>query len=215
MSTVSSVPTNLTYIDESESAFRFTLWVSFFVLIFMIISTSISRLCFNACATSIITEDNLNYRPVRFRQRYMQEDFDNNQYEQGKDFKFDYKTASKYESIPLNSPEESPSTLIIGQANRYYKTEDNKLNIIIDVFSNLYILGGNVYGNTKEDQEYRVYAYNSQNNKIDLGKLIKEPDNMYKLKITSNDSNLLNYNKIDIVYKTSNSEIVLLTGKFN
>jgi hypothetical protein len=218
MSTTFSVPTNLTsttYFNESTSALRFTLWVSFFFLIFLIISTSISKMCFNACASSILNKNNLSYRPVKFRQRMFQEDFDNSQYEQGKEFEFDYKTASKYESIALNSPEDYPSTLIIGQVNRYYKTENDKINIIIDVFSNLYILGGNVYGDTKEDQEYRVYAYNSQNNKIDLGKLVKSPDNMYKLKITSNDPNLLNYNNIEIVYKTSNSETTLLTGKFN
>jgi len=215
MSTVStSVPTDLssTYFAESSSAFRFTLWVSFYVLLFLIISSSISRLCFNACATSI--EQDLMYNPIKFKKSSyeVREDFKNQEAEQGSDFTFNYKTASKYQTIALTPTDEH--NLMVAQVNRYFKIDNGKTNIIIDIFGNLYILGGNIYGENTINQEYRAYAYNKNNEKIDLGKLEKEPDNFYKLKIKSSDINLLNYNKIEIVYKKENQETIILTGEF-
>lgn len=224
MSTVtgSTIPTNLSsdiYMRESASAFRFTLWVSFFVLLFSLISMSISRMCFNACATSIaLNDDNLSYEPIKFRQRcgISKEDFENSQYEQGTEFKFNSNTASKYKTIQLNSPEsnDSPHSLMVGQVDRYFKIDNGKINIIINILANLYILDGNIFGELKEDQEYRVYAYTIDNTKLDLGKLVKSPDNFYKLKITSDDPNLLQYNRIEVVYKTSKTEDVILVGGF-
>jgi hypothetical protein len=200
------------YYRESTSAFRFTLWVSFFVILFSLLSSFISRLCFNACATSIMGRD-MTYKPVRFKMP-MYEDFTNETEEQS-EFKFDYKNASKYQSIPLTSPEDPPSTLMVGQVNRYLNIENGKSDILIEIFANLYILGGNIYGETKKDQVYNVYAYTNDNKKIDFGILTKSQDGFYKLKIKSNDPRILEFNKVEIVYKTSESETTILTGKFS
>lgn len=213
-STASSIPTRLTesYMKESTSAFRFTLWVSFFFLVFLCISSSITRVCFNACAESIeYPMSPLNYRAIKFRK--MHEDFTN----EGSDFNFNRKIAPKYQSIPLTSNElDTSSNLMIGQMNRYITIENEKPTIILDMFANLYILGGNIFGENKTDQEYRAYAYtNSGKEKIDLGKLEKHPDNFYKLKITTNNANVLQYNKIEIVYKSGEEQHVLLTGSFD
>jgi hypothetical protein len=83
------------------------------------------------------------------------------------------------------------------------------------MFANLYVLGGNVFGEIKQDQEYRAYAFTSDGKKIDLGKLEKENDGFYKLKITAEDERLAAYNSIKIVYKTSDKETILLEGAFN
>lgn len=223
MSTASSVPTRLTdtYVRESSSALRFTLWVFFYFFVFMLISSLISRICFRACAQSIVEPDDmeLRYNELKFKPRCSsKEDFTNEeQYNQGSEFKFNYETSSKYQSIALNSidvKENTPLSMMVGQANRYFNTQNGKSNIILDMYANLYILGGNVFGESKKDQEYRVYAYSNDNKKMDLGKLEKEQDGFYKLKIASNDPSMLQYNKIQIVYKTLDKEQILLDGKF-
>lgn len=227
MSTATStIPTGLTdtYVRESSSALRFTLWVFFYFFIFMLISSSISRICFNACAQSIIAEPDdmqLRYDGIKIKPKYkvLKEDFTNeDQYNQGSEFKFNYETSSKYQSIALTSidiKDKTPLNMMIGQANRYFSSQNGKSNIILDMFANLYILGGNIFGEIKKDQEYRAYGYTLDNKKIDLGKLEKEQDGFYKLKIASNDPSILQYNTIQIVYKTLDSEQVLLNGKFD
>lgn len=209
---------NDSFMSESGSALRFTLWVSFFVIIFLSISTMISRLCFKACADSILDSDSsLMYQPINFKSGcQIQEDFKNQQQEQASAFTFNYDTASKYQSIALTSVEANEGSLnmMVGQANRYLGVQNGKVNIILDMFANLYELGGNIYGETSTDQEYRAYGYTRDNKKIDLGKLIREKDGFSKLKIVSNDPSILQYNKIQIVYKTSKSEDIILTGTF-
>lgn len=213
-----SVATQLsdTYMRESASAFRFTLWVSFFTLFFLIISSFISRMCFRACAHSIMN-DSLTYEPIQFKKYNLREDFKNNQLE-GSQFSFNYKTASQHQTIGLTSldikDKNAPSNMFIGQADRHLSVQNDKIQVIIDIFANLYVLGGNVFGETLKDQEYRAYGYTLDNKKIDLGQLEKSGDGLYKLKIMSNDPNILEYNTIQIVYKTPQTEVVLLNGAF-
>lgn len=208
-----------TFIKESSSGLRITLWVSFFVITFLSISSLISRLCFNACANSILESDpSLAYQPIHFKSKCMKEDFKNEERSSVSTFKFNYDTASKYQSIALTSIDVANNTslnMMVGQANRYFGVQNGKVNIILDMFANLYELGGNIYGETLENQEYRAYGYTRDNKKIDLGKLIREQDGFYKLKMTSNDPSVLQYNKIEIVYKTLDSEVTILKGAFD
>jgi len=147
----------------------------------------------------------------------MQEDFKNENIERGSEFKFNYNTAAKYQSIALTSFEQQNQALLnmmVGQANRYLGVQNGKPNIILDMFANLYELGGNVYGEGVTDQEYRAYGFTQDNKKIDFGKLNREKDGFYKLKIVSNDPSILQYNKVQIVYKTQKSEDIILVGEF-
>jgi hypothetical protein len=225
MSTISSatnsIATRLTdsYIKEGIPALRFSLWLCFFFFIFILISMSISRICFKACSDSIYDpESPLSYTPIKFKSNcnLYKEDFSNNK---GTDFVFNNKTASKYQSIALTSVEiKDPSfaNIMSGQANRHFLIEEGgKIKIILDMFANLYILGGNVFGEIKKDQEYRAYAFTTDGKQIDLGKLEKHNDGFYKLKISTEDERLAAYNSIKIVYKTSDKETTLLEGTFN
>lgn len=215
--TSNTIATQLTdnYLKESASAFRITLWISFFVLLFLLISSFISRICFKACATSIVNDaKSLSYRPMRFKNKckLLREDFKND-YEKSK-FSFNYKTASKYQSVPLTPPESMQNNMMSAQANRYFSLQNEKANIIIDVFADLYILGGNIYGETSTDQEYRLYGYTVDNEKFDFGKLEKSQDGFNKLKYITDDLEILKYNRLEIVYKTTKTENVLLIGAF-
>jgi hypothetical protein len=224
MSTISSATNSIatrlsdSYIKEGMPALRFSLWLFFYFFLFMLISMSISRICFKACADSIYDpESPLSYTPLKFKSNcnLYKEDFVN----EGSQFKFDNKTASKFQSIALTSVEiKEPSfaNIMSGQANRYILVEEGgKIKIIIDMFANLYILGGNVFGEIKKDQEYRAYAFTEDGKKVDLGKLEKHNDGFYKLKISADDERLAEYKSIKIVYKTSDKETILLEGAFN
>lgn len=128
----------------------------------------------------------------------------------GNDNFYSYKNIdyASYKSIPLTPLGES---LIFGQANRYIKPDI----YILDIFCNLYLLNGNVFGKNSA-QKYRVYVTKDGDNRKLIGDLESGSDQVYKLKFTSkNVSNYLSFNNLEIVYQDENKkENVILKGSF-
>ena len=134
---------------------------------------------------------------------------------------------SNYASVPLTAIN-NEQNITFGQITRIIssdpnwemsdilktKKQDNKLYINLEVFANLYILGGQIYDENKPiTQEYLVSLTDPKTNKtIILGKLHKDNDGLYRLKykMALNDLhiNLLDYNIVNVIYVASDS-----TGK--
>jgi len=151
--------------------------------------------------------------------------------------------------IPLSSGEDlqNDENVLFGQATRYVSVEadSNKqllidsnnsyvspIYFILDVVANLYVLSGEVYNSGKQSvlkQKYYVKLRDEKNNKsIILGDLVKDGDGFYKLKykidlqkVTGDIGDLLNYNKIEIIYaaydlsNNKTKDIVIISGNLN
>lgn len=125
---------------------------------------------------------------------------------------------SNYQSTSLTSD----NALVFGQANRYIGNGNiTKTQYILDIFANLYVLNGNPFGKNKLqidpfEHKYLVYLKNTKTtNKLQIGKLKKDGDGMYKLHFESSEPNkYITFNEVEITYKTADKETVLLNGKF-
>jgi hypothetical protein len=126
-----------------------------------------------------------------------------------------------YQSIPLlakNDEFNNPENLLFGQVNRHIYIKDDTMIINFEIFCNLFILDGSVYGESKKvNQKYKVYLLNDKTkSKLFLNEMIKDGDGIYKLKINSKDvDTLVKYNVVEIVYSLDNKEEVLLRGRFS
>jgi hypothetical protein len=138
---------------------------------------------------------------------------------------------SSYQSTALTSD----NHLIFGQANRYIQfdikdiiTKPNytdirdtitKPNYILDIYANLYVINGSPFGKSPEkplEQKYAVYLKNTRTSeKVEIGKLNKDGDGIYKIHFVSTEPNkYVKFNEVEITYKTANKESSLLNGKF-
>jgi hypothetical protein len=204
-----SIATTLTdsLMNEGLPAFRSLLWISLFLIIFSIFSSSLSQ---------------LTTRPYKSKCRCkrcfpIQEDFINNEVQEIDNSPFNYTEYPKYKAIPLTAPDtdiKTPLNIIFGQASRYENVLDNKHNIIFDIFANLYVLNGNIFDGETITQNYKAYIINDNGDKKELGILQKDNDGIYKLKVKTNDESLLKYNKFQVTYINDKGEDVILLGKF-
>lgn len=127
---------------------------------------------------------------------------------------------SDYQSIPLlakNDEFNNPENLLFGQANRYIYIKDDVKNISFEIYCNLFVLDGNVYGQSKKvNQKYKVYLLDDKTKeKMYLKDLQKDGDGLYKLRVDSKDvEKLEKYNGIQIVYSLDDKELVVLNGSF-
>ena len=125
-----------------------------------------------------------------------------------------------YQSIPLTAKNDNfnnPENLLFGQANRHIYIKDDVMIANFEIYCNLFVLDGSIYGESKKvDQKYKVYLLNDKTkSKMFLSDLNKDGDGIYKLKVKSKDvETLVKYNVIEIVYSLDNKEEVLLRGQF-
>lgn len=125
-----------------------------------------------------------------------------------------------YQSVPLlaqNDKFNNPENLLFGKANRHIYIKDELKTINFEIYCNLFVLDGSIYGGKeKVDHKYKVYLYNNKNkSKMYLSELQKDGDGIYKLKFKSNDvEELIKYNQIHIVYSLNNKEQLILQGYF-
>lgn len=131
-----------------------------------------------------------------------------------------YPNYTSYQSAGLTSLDES---LNFGQANRYVVANDDgskPINIILDIYCNLYLLNGAPFGqdslvNPAIKQAYLVYLRKDDNKKF-IGKLTTDSSQIYKLKFKSDKpEDYLKFNHVDIIYKGSdNKETTIMSGRF-
>lgn len=131
-----------------------------------------------------------------------------------------YPNYTSYQSAGLTSLDES---LNFGQVKRYVVASDDgskPINIIFDIYCNLYLLNGAPFGqdslvNPAIKQAYLVYLRKNDNRKL-LGKLTTDSSQVYKLKFkTDKPDDYINFNQIDIVYYgPDGKESVIMNGRF-
>lgn len=205
----------------------FNLKILFTLLVVYLISSSIMS---SMMPISDRTQEQIIYNPPLMKgcgcgkclrscpcnkcRRLLMEEFGNDQanYEKGQ--------YVDYQSVPLlakNDVFNNPENLLFGQANRHIYIKDDIMIINFEIFCNLFVLDGSVYGESKKvDQKYKVYLLNDKTkSKMFLSDLNKDGDGIYKLKINSKDvEKLAKYNVIQIVYSLDNKEEVILQGRF-
>lgn len=146
--------------------------------------------------------------------------------------KFENKPRStySYSSAGLTSPstpDDYPSSLLIGRADRYLigKPDSSQKIFYLEVYCNLYVFGGDPFDKTDLStirQRYQVHLLDAANNKLYVGDLLKDGDGVYKLKIDNTADTLLNksvtdlmqFNKINVTYTIDSKEQLLLEGQF-
>lgn len=150
----------------------------------------------------------------------------------------EYTSFSKFENKPrgtysfkstgLTAPSTSddyPSSLLIGRADRYLIGKNSQKIFYLEIYCNLYVLGGDPFDKTDLSsikQRYSAYLLDPANNKLYVGDLVKDGDGIYKLKIDNTTDTLLNksvtdlmnYSKVNITYTIDGKEQLLLEGEF-
>lgn len=125
---------------------------------------------------------------------------------------------SHYASVPLTAVGDEQN-ITFGQATRLITSENDKLFYNLDVFANLYILGGNVFDDPNSglvNQQYSVLVINPKiKDVVELGNLFKDNDGLYRLKYKTNiaDRNLIEYNIVRIMYKAFDTNGKMLSYK--
>ena len=126
-----------------------------------------------------------------------------------------------YQSIPLlakNDEFNNPENLLFGQANRHVYIKDDIMIINFEIFCNLFVLDGSIYGESKRvNQKYKVYLLDDKTkSKMFLNDIEKDGDGIYKLKVKSKDvETFVKYNVVEIVYSLDDKEQVILRGRFS
>jgi hypothetical protein len=129
-----------------------------------------------------------------------------------------FKMASNYQNIPLLSP--TNENLLFGQAQRYIISRNGELIYRLEINCNLFILGGNVFGEKiTEDvnDKYIVILKNSKDNKkLIIGDLVKDGDGIYKLTYISKENiqYLGQCDTVEIVYVIKDKSQTILSGTF-
>jgi hypothetical protein len=129
-----------------------------------------------------------------------------------------FKTASNYQNIPLLSP--TNENLLFGQAQRYIMSRNNEMIYRLEINCNLFILGGNVFGEKiTEDanDKYIVVLKNTKDNKkLIIGDLVKDGDGIYKLTYISKENikYLGQCDTVEVVYVIKDKSQTILSGTF-
>lgn len=122
-----------------------------------------------------------------------------------------YNTASL---TPLDNDVNAPSHMMFGEAKRMSATLSNVTEYYLDIVANLYILGGNVH--SKGDPPVHYYnAYLTQGqDQVLVGKLERDGDKLYKLKVKSDNPDVMKSDGVRITYFNEGEEKVVLHGNF-
>lgn len=160
------------------------------------------------------------YTPKNYKNRCI-EDFSNDQF-----YAYDSAPYSMFKNTELTAPigeDGSPDNLLFGSVNRIINTIDSKLHLEINIYANMYIINGNIFGKTIEDknellkQTYKVFLKKGDKVKY-LDKLELDGDKLYKLKFQTNNQDLIKeilvYDEMYITQNIDNSDKILLKGKF-
>jgi hypothetical protein len=129
-----------------------------------------------------------------------------------------FKIASNYQNIPLLSP--TNENLLFGQAQRYIISQNDEMIYRLEINCNLFILGGNVFGEKiTEDvnDKYIVTLKNTKDNKkLIIGDLVKDGDGIYKLLYISKENiqYLAQCDTVEIVYVIKDQSQTILAGSF-
>lgn len=129
-----------------------------------------------------------------------------------------FKKTSNYQNIPLLSP--TNENLLFGQAQRYIISRNDEMIYRLEINCNLFILGGNVFGEKiTEDanDKYIVVLKNSKDNKkLIIGDLVKDGDGIYKLTYISKENiqYLGQCDTVEIVYVIKDKSQTILAGTF-
>jgi hypothetical protein len=123
-----------------------------------------------------------------------------------------------YQYAALTSPStdiNTPSSILFGEFKKFNLMRNNKLNTLINITANLYILDGNVYTNGQRSlaQSYKAYFTNDKNERLLIGDLIRDGDGLYKLKFLTTDNKYNDYKEIIIIHQFNGNEKVVLSGK--
>jgi hypothetical protein len=229
-----TINTNLTSENFLSSEFggwlSFNLKILFTLFVVYLISSSIMSSMMPMTAT-VSRDDNIMFVPPHMKgcqcgkcpktcpcnkcKRLLMEEFSNDEL-----YSYSKSQYADYQSIPLlakNDEFNNPENLLFGQASRHIYIKDDIMIVNFEIFCNLFVLDGSVYGESKKvDQKYKVYLLNDKTkSKMFLSDLNKDGDGIYKLKIKSKDvETLVKYNVIHIVYSLDNKEEVVLKGEF-
>lgn len=205
----------------------FNLKIIFMLFVFYIISSSIM----SSLMPVATTDDSIVFAPPYMKgcqcgkcskscpcekcRRRLIEEFGNDElYEYNSSQYSDYRSVAL---LPKNDDFNNPENLLFGQAKRYVYIKDDVKHINFDIYCNLFVLDGSVYGESKGvNQKYKVYLINDKTkSKLFLTDLKKDGDGIYKVNVKSTDvDTLIKYNIIAIVYSLNNKELVLLQGLF-
>lgn len=129
-----------------------------------------------------------------------------------------FKMASNYQNIPLLSP--TNENLLFGQVQRYIMSKNDEMIYRLEINCNLFILGGNVFGEKiSEDanDKYIVVLKNTKDNKkLIIGDLVKDGDGIYKLTYISKENiqYLAKCDTVEIVYVINDKSQTILSGTF-
>lgn len=205
--TNTSCLTEWTYINT-----RIILNISFTIIIICLLIS-----CFNSVFTPVelIVYDPVTLNKIRPESKSIEnftngiENFTN---------EVTFKMASNYQNIPLLSP--TNENLLFGQAQRYIISRNDEMIYRLEINCNLFILGGNVFGEKiTEDanDKYIVVLKNSKDNKkLIIGDLVKDGDGIYKLTYISktNIQYLGQCDTVEIVYVIKDKSQTILAGTF-
>lgn len=215
--------------NEFGGWLSFNLKILFIIFVVYIISSSIMSSLIPI--TPVKNDDNIIFDPPhvkgcecsrclrrcscnKCRSRLIEEFGNNELYEYEKSQYLDYKSIPL---LPKNDEFNNPENLLFGQAKRYVYIKDDIKHINFDIYCNLLVLDGNVYGESKRvNHTYKVYLINDKTkSKMFLTDLKKDGDGIYKVNVKSTDiDKLIKYNIIAIVYSLDNKESLILQGLF-
>lgn len=225
------LPDSSEFIQCMTFNFRLLFAISMFFILWSILMS-----CLNSIKLGF--DDNIIYEPVKLNGMSMMcgcnktncacksiEQFEN--FSNDEMYSYKKSPSSSYQSIPLVAKDDE--NLLFGQANRFIMIENDpvfegqgqgpsKITYRLEIYCNLFVLGGNIFNQKLDQQMYKVYLINSKTGEVKyLNNLTKDNDGMYKLKYkTTNDiEKLVKYDQINIVYTLNKDEQLLLSGKFH
>lgn len=240
-----TISTQLTDSSMASSFFtttpkEFFQCMSFNVRMLLAFSFTILLLClFMSCLNIIFPpfdDSEIRYNPAMLRRSYLMCKCKNGQckcksnlplnreenIEQfSNDEMYSFKRAqeSSYQSIPLLAPNDE--NLLFGQAKRFVSSIDGQMVYRLEIYSNLFVLDGNIYDKAPRNSVKQKYTVTLQNTKkrgsFAVGDLVKDGDGIYKLKFISKENvqELVEFDKINISYVLNDNEQLLLSGTFN
>ncbi|NBO99423.1 MAG: hypothetical protein EBU90_04750 [Proteobacteria bacterium] len=214
------------------SNIRFFFWMISVLCLLCLCFVMLSNVMVACSDNNQDVQDTLQYipaqqRPVRRRQcgsRKQIEGFHNTSGRENfsNDIMYSYKhsATSNYQNIALTAPDtinKTPANLVFGEAHRYVTSENDQVELRLDISANLYVLDGNILNQTSEKVKHSYQAYLVNNKReISIGALKREGDGLYKLKFeTKKPNELLTARGVIIKYEIDNESVVLLTGTFD
>lgn len=175
------------------------------LLLFLILSNLIVT-CFEA---SKMRPYQIAYVPAKLKEEFNNE-------------KVKFSPPQTFQRIPLTPPESNGiDHMYFGTANLHIiPTDAGATTLIFEIYANLPILGGNVYGKSTTDQFYSVKLIDEKTNKSITSKdIVRDNDGMYKLKYkTTNQQEIEEISKmkrVRVKYNTKDEHQIVMEGRFH